>query len=120
MESKATKKTMLGDDELEQVSGGTVGVKGREPRVGDVASPVYNAELKEGPSDTSGTIRFLIFCQGMEILEILGDWYKVKVYRFLSQDLRQLFQRSFFFAAEKEHRITVSDYRVGIVLVDSL
>ena len=44
----------------------------------------------------------------------------VKVYRFFSENLGQLFQRTFLLTAEKEHRIAVSDYRVGIVLVDSL
>ena len=79
MENKGTKKIMLDDEELEQVSGGFVGIGGGEPRVGDTVKAVYNAELKDGPSEASNTIRFLTKGQCMHIDEILGDWYKVQL-----------------------------------------
>ena len=43
MENKGTKKIMLDDEELEQVSGG---IGGGEQIVGDTVKALYNAELK--------------------------------------------------------------------------
>ena len=43
MENKGTKKIMLDDEELEQVSGG---IGGGEQIVGETVKALYNAELK--------------------------------------------------------------------------